>query len=192
MKPKIIVIEDEAILRMDLKEMLTDAGYDVIAEGDTGEKAIELAHQLQPDLMIMDIKMPKMDGLKASRIIAKQNKTPILMLTAFSQKEFVEDAKKANVLGYLVKPISEANLVPAVEIALSQAQQRVQYEEELLQRDKKMNARKQIERAKGVLMKVKKLNEQAAYEKMRNFSMKQQVSLERTANAILKKYANDM
>jgi two-component system, response regulator PdtaR len=192
LKPKIIVIEDEAILRMDLKEMLTDAGYDVIAEGDNGEKAIELAYRLQPDLMIMDIKMPKMDGLKASRIIAKQNKTPILMLTAFSQKEFVEDAKKANVLGYLVKPISEANLIPAVEIALSQAQQRVQYEDELLQKDKKMNARKQIERAKGVLMKVKKLNEQAAYEKMRNFSMKQQVSLERTANAILKKYANDM
>ncbi|MCM3733579.1 response regulator [Fictibacillus nanhaiensis] len=192
MKPKIIVIEDEAILRMDLKEMLTDAGYDVIAEGDNGEKAIELAYRLQPDLMIMDIKMPKMDGLKASRIIAKQNKTPILMLTAFSQKEFVEDAKKANVLGYLVKPISEANLIPAVEIALSQAQQRVQYEDELLQKDKKMNARKQIERAKGVLMKVKKLNEKAAYEKMRNFSMKQQVSLERTANAILKKYANDI
>jgi two-component system, response regulator PdtaR len=192
LKPKIIVIEDEAILRMDLKEMLTDAGYDVIAEGDNGEKAIELAYRLQPDLMIMDIKMPKMDGLKASRIIAKQSKTPILMLTAFSQKEFVEDAKKANVLGYLVKPISEANLIPAVEIALSQAQQRVQYEDELLQKDKKMNARKQIERAKGVLMKVKKLNEQAAYEKMRNFSMKQQVSLERTANAILKKYANDM
>ncbi|OOE14539.1 ANTAR domain-containing response regulator [Fictibacillus arsenicus] len=192
MKPKIIVIEDEAILRMDLKEMLTDAGYHVIAEGDNGEKAIELAHQLQPDLMIMDIKMPKMNGLKASQIIAKQSKTPILMLTAFSQKEFVEDAKKANVLGYLVKPVSETNLIPAVEIALSQAQQRVQYEEELLQRDKKMNARKQIERAKGVLMKVKKLNEQAAYEKMRNFSMKQQVSLERTANAILKKYANDM
>jgi two-component system, response regulator PdtaR len=192
LKPKIIVIEDEAILRMDLKEMLTDAGYDVIAEGDNGEKAIELAHQFKPDLMIMDIKMPKMDGLKASRIIAKQSKIPILMLTAFSQKEFVEDAKKANVLGYLVKPISEANLVPAVEIALSQAQQRVQFEDELLQKDKKMNARKQIERAKGVLMKVKKLNEQAAYEKMRNFSMKQQVSLERTANAILKKYANDM
>ncbi|RZT21429.1 ANTAR domain-containing response regulator [Fictibacillus sp. BK138] len=192
MKPKIIVIEDEAILRMDLKEMLTDADYDVIAEGDNGEKAIELAHQLQPDLMIMDIKMPKMDGLKASRIIAKQSKTPILMLTAFSQKEFVEDAKKANVLGYLVKPISEANLIPAVEIALSQAQQRVQYEDELLQKDKKMNARKQIERAKGVLMKVKKLNEQAAYEKMRKFSMKQQVSLERTAHAILKKYTNDM
>jgi two-component system, response regulator PdtaR len=192
LKPKIIVIEDEAILRMDLKEMLTDAGYDVIAEGDNGEKAIELAYRLQPDLMIMDIKMPKMDGLKASRIIAKQSKTPILMLTAFSQKEFVEDAKKANVLGYLVKPISEANLIPAVEIALSQAQQRVQYEDELLQKDKKMNARKQIESAKGVLMKVKKLNEQAAYEKMRNFSMKQQVSLERTANAILKKYANDM
>jgi two-component system, response regulator PdtaR len=192
LKPKIIVIEDEAILRMDLKEMLTDAGYDVIAEGDNGEKAIELAYRLQPDLMIMDIKMPKMDGLKASRIIANQSKTPILMLTAFSQKEFVEDAKKANVLGYLVKPISEANLIPAVEIALSQAQLRVQYEDELLQKDKKMNARKQIERAKGVLMKVKKLNEQAAYEKMRNFSMKQQVSLERTANAILKKYANDM
>jgi two-component system, response regulator PdtaR len=192
LKPKIIVIEDEAILRMDLKEMLTDAGYDVIAEGDNGEKAIELAYRLQPDLMIMDIKMPKMDGLKASRIIAKQNKTPILMLTAFSQKEFVEDAKKANVLGYLVKPISEASLIPAVEIALSQAQQRVQYEDELLQKDKKLNARKQIERAKGVLMKVKKLNEQAAYEKMRNFSMKQQVSLERTANAILKKYANDI
>ncbi|MCM3717801.1 ANTAR domain-containing response regulator [Fictibacillus phosphorivorans] len=192
MKPRIIVIEDEAILRMDLKEILTDAGYEVIAEGDNGEKAIELAYQLNPDLMIMDIKMPKMDGLKASKIIKKQSKTPILMLTAFSQKEFVEEAKEANVLGYLVKPISEANLIPAVEIALSQAEKRAQYEDELLQKEQKMNARKQIERAKGVLMKVMKLNEQAAYEKMRKFSMKQQVSLERTAHAILKKYANDM
>jgi response regulator NasT len=173
---------------MDVKAMLEDAGYDVIGEGDNGEKAIELAHKLEPDLIIMDIKMPKMNGLKASKIISRQTKTPILMVTAYSQRKFVDGAKEANVLGYLVKPISEANLIPAVEIALSQAKQRDRYEKELDHKDQKLKARKQIERAKGLLMKVKNINEQAAYEQMRKFSMNRQVSLERTAMAILKKY----
>src|SRR4051812_1471088 len=116
MKKRIIVVEDESIVRLDVSLMLKDAGYDVVAEAADGEKAIELAYSLKPDLMIMDIKMPKLNGLKASEIISNKFNIPILLLTAYSQKEYIEKAKKANILGYLVKPISEANLIPAVEI----------------------------------------------------------------------------
>ncbi len=188
MKPKIVLVEDEAILRLDLKGMLEDSGYDVIGEAGDGETAIELAHQLNPDLMIMDIKMPKMNGVKASKIITRTRNIPIIMLTAYSQEDFIEGAKKANVLGYLVKPISESNLIPAVEIALAQAKQMSHFQEELENRDNKLKARKRIERAKGILMKEKNFSEEIAYEKMRKISMNKQISLERTAIAILKKY----
>ncbi|WP_408009238.1 ANTAR domain-containing response regulator [Pseudalkalibacillus sp. A8] len=190
MKPKIVLVEDEAILRLDVKEMLEDAGYEVIGEAGDGEQAIELAHELDPDLVIMDIKMPKMNGVKASKIISQTRKIPILMLTAYSQKDFIEGAKEANVLGYLVKPISESNLIPAVEIALAQAKQMSRFEEEIDRRDRKLKARKRIERAKGILMKEKNLSEETAYEKMRKISMNKQISLERTAIAILKKYGD--
>ena len=116
---KIVIADNESIIRMDLKELLEEAGHDVVGEAADGLKAVELVRETRPDLVIMDIKMPKMDGIAAARIIANEKLAPVLLLTAFSQKEIVEKAKESGVLAYLVKPIKEANLFPAMEIALS-------------------------------------------------------------------------
>src|SRR5919205_911179 len=126
-----MIVEDESIVRLDLSMMLSDNGYEIVGEAGDGEKAVELAYSLKPDLIIMDIKMPKLNGLKASEIISNKFNIPILLLTAYSQKEYIEKAKKANILGYLVKPISEANLIPAVEIALMQAENANFYKEKV-------------------------------------------------------------
>lgn len=188
MKKRIIVVEDESIVRLDVSFMLKDAGYDVVAEAADGEKAVELAYSLKPDLIIMDIKMPKMNGLKASEIISNKFNIPILLLTAYSQKEYIEKAKKANILGYLVKPISEANLIPAVEIALKQAENTSHYKEQVDEINRELQNRKLIEKAKGILMKQLNLPEEAAYNRMRNISMNKQLSLEKVAKYIILKY----
>ena len=133
MSSRILIAEDQAILRMDLKEMLEEHGYQVVGEAADGEKAIELAYHLKPDLVIMDIKMPQLNGLKASQIISRSLNLPILILTAYSQKEFVEKAKESNIVGYIIKPISEVTLFPAVEIALAQAQRLRQYAKQIEQ-----------------------------------------------------------
>jgi AmiR/NasT family two-component response regulator len=185
MKPSIVIVEDESILRMDLKEMIEEAGYRVIGEAGDGEKAIELAHQLKPDLIIMDIKMPKLNGLKASEIISKSLQLPILLLTAYSQRDFVQKAKQANIVGYLVKPITEANLIPAIEIALAQAQRITKYKQDIGSLHKRLEVRKLVEKAKGVLMSQQNLSEESAYQTMRKKSMKKQVSMEQMAHTIL-------
>lgn len=185
MKSRILLVEDESILRMDVKEILEEAGYDVVGEAGDGEKAIELTYMLKPDLIIMDIKMSKMNGLKASKIISKSYRTPILFLTAYSQKDFVENAKQPNVMGYLVKPISENNLLPAVEIVLSQANYRNNRYEEIEALHQKLEGRKIIERAKGLLMKKNGLQEDEAYEKIRKWSMNKRDTMENISQEIL-------
>ncbi|MBM7645909.1 response regulator NasT [Scopulibacillus daqui] len=190
MGKQILVAEDESLVRMDLVLMLQDAGYEVIGEAGDGEKAIELAYQLKPDLIVMDIKMPKMNGLKASQIISKTFNIPILLLTAYSQKEFIDKAKQANIVGYLVKPVSEANLIPAVEIALNQGAKTSEYEKKIELANKKLLDRKTIEKAKGVLMTRFNLGEETAYNKMRQISMNKQMALEKVAKQILLKYGS--
>lgn len=188
MKKRIMVVEDESLVRLDVSYMLKDAGYEVIAEAADGEKAVELAFNLKPDLIIMDIKMPRLNGLKASEIISNKFNIPIILLTAYSQKEYIEKAKQANILGYLVKPISEANLIPAVEIALRQAENTNLYKQKVEEMNKELENRKLIEKAKGILMKQLNLPEETAYNKMRNISMKKQLPLEKVAKYILLKY----
>ncbi|MFF2177346.1 response regulator [Lysinibacillus sp. NPDC058147] len=121
MKKRILIAEDEPIIRLDLKMMLRTNGYEVVGEAGDGDRAIELAFKLKPDLVLMDIEMPKINGLKASEVIGRQLDIPVLLITAYSQKEFVEKSKQDNIMGYLVKPVSEASLIPAVMIALQQA-----------------------------------------------------------------------
>lgn len=188
MKKRIIVVEDESIVRLDVAMMLEDAGYEVIAQAGDGEKAVELAFSLKPDLIIMDIKMPKLNGLKASEIISKKMNTPILILTAYSQREYIDKAKQANIMGYLVKPITEANLIPAVEIALRQAENAQLYREQVETMNKQLMERKMVEKAKGIIMQKFNLPEDAAYRKMRKISMNKQVSLENVAKQIIVKY----
>lgn len=190
MKKQIMLVEDESIVRMDVAMMLKDAGYEVVGEAGDGEKAIELVHTLKPDLIIMDIKMPKLDGLKTSKIISNKFNIPILLLTAYSQKEFIDKAKQSNILGYLVKPISEANLIPAVEIALNQAENINTFKDKIENINEKLKNRKIVEKAKGILMKQLHLTEEGAYQKIQRISMNNQVSIEKVAKKILLKYEN--
>ncbi|WP_210366978.1 response regulator [Bacillus sp. REN3] len=188
MKKRIMVVEDESIVRLDVSLMLEDAGYNVVAQAGDGEKAVEKAFELEPDLIIMDIKMPKLNGLKASEIISNRTNTPILLLTAYSQKEFVAKAKEANILGYLVKPVTEASLIPAVEIAMKQAENANAFREKIIKLDKKLQGRKMIEKAKGILMTRLNVSEDKAFQKMRKISMDKQLPLERIARKIIHKY----
>jgi len=188
MKKRILVVEDESITRMDISMMLEDNDYEVVAQAGDGEKAVEHAFSLNPDLIIMDIKMPKLNGLKASEIISKKMNTPILILTAYSQREYIDKAKQANIMGYLVKPITEASLIPAVEIALRQAENARAYREQVENMNKQLAERKMVEKAKGIIMEKFNLPEDAAYKKIRKISMNKQVPLEKVAKQIILKY----
>ncbi|MBT2718889.1 ANTAR domain-containing response regulator [Bacillus sp. ISL-57] len=185
MDKRILVVEDESIVLLDITIMLKDAGFDVVGHARNGEKAIELAHALQPDLVLMDIKMPKMNGLKASDVISNTFQIPVLLLTAFSQREYIDEAKRANIVGYLVKPITEANLIPAVEIALLQAANTKKHQERNAQLDETLTNRKVIEKAKGIIMKRKNVTEEIAYNKLRRLSMDKQLSMETVARRII-------
>lgn len=183
---KILVVDDEPITRMDICEMLRDEGYNVVAEGKNGEEAIELTYKWKPDLIIMDVKMPKMDGIKASEIIRKSSGSAVLLLTAYSQKELVKRARSAGVCGYLVKPVSEEDLIPAVEIALGQQTSFKVLKQNIDDLKNKVEERKIIDKAKGMIMKHLSLAEAEAYEWMRSQSMKQRISMIQLSEQLLR------
>jgi AmiR/NasT family two-component response regulator len=185
MKPSIVLVDDDPIIRMDIREMLEVHGYLVVGEAKNGQEAIELAMKWKPDLVIMDVKMPLMNGIKAAQIIRKLQDSAVLMLTAYSQKEWVQDARKAGVTAYLVKPVAEENLLPAVEIALSQKEQMDSLKAAFSQLKQSIEDRKVIERAKGILMRDYVLDEEEAYRKMRRASMENHISLSKLAGYIL-------
>ncbi|GIO07554.1 ANTAR domain-containing response regulator [Brevibacillus reuszeri] len=184
-QPKIMVVDDEPIIRMDLREMLENEGYQVIAEAKNGEEAVSLAHRHKPDLIIMDVKMPVLNGIKASSIIRSFSDSSILLLTAYSQKELVQDARKAGVTAYLVKPVSEDDLIPAVEIALSQKEKVVSLKKDISDLKQKIEDRKSVEKAKGKLMSALSLEEDAAYKWLQQVSMQRRMPLVKLAEEIL-------
>ncbi|MFF2794139.1 ANTAR domain-containing response regulator [Lysinibacillus xylanilyticus] len=153
MKKRILIAEDEPIIRMDLKMLLRKNGFEVVGEAGDGDRAIELAFKLKPDLVLMDIEMPKLNGLKASEVIGRQLDIPVLLITAYSQKEFIEKSRQDNIMGYLVKPISEDSLIPAMMIALQQAKRTQTLKQSLQLTQAKIQKRKMIERTKGQLEK---------------------------------------
>lgn len=182
---KIMVVEDEAIVRLDLVETLKEAQYNVVAAVGNGEKAIEYTEKQQPDLIIMDIKMPKLDGLKASKIISKRHDIPILILTAYSQSEFVQEAKQSNIVGYIIKPISESQLLPAVEIAMAQSEQMRNLKQRVTESYEAIEQRKQVEKAKGLLMHRQNISEEAAYKKLRKLSMNHHTNIQQIAIKVI-------
>ncbi|WP_429795396.1 ANTAR domain-containing response regulator [Brevibacillus choshinensis] len=184
-QPKIMVVDDEPIIRMDLREMLENEGYLVVAEAKNGEEAVEQAHRHKPDLIIMDVKMPVLNGIKASGIIRSFSDSSILLLTAYSQKELVQDARKAGVTAYLVKPVSEDDLIPAVEIALSQKEKVVALKKDIHTLKQKIEDRKAVEKAKGKLMSSLSLEEEAAYKWLQQVSMQRRMPLAKLAEEIL-------
>lgn len=185
MSCKILLVDDEPIIRMDLREILEQEGYNVVAEAKNGEEAVELAYQCKPDLIIMDVKMPVMNGIKATDIIRKFSDASVLLLTAYSHKEVVQDACNSGVTAYLVKPVSEEDLIPAVEVALRQREKVSSLQRDLQQLQQKLEERKIIERAKGKIMSQQTLSEEEAYKWMQRQSMNQRVSLVKFAEDLL-------
>ena len=188
---RIIIADNESIIRMDLRELLMEAGHEVVAEAGDGRKAVEMARRHRPDLVIMDIKMPEMDGLAAARIISDEKIAPVLLLTAYSQREIVDKAKESGVLAYLVKPVKEENLFPAMEIALSRFREFMSMEQELEELKTSLEARKLLDRAKGVLMDVHGLTESEAYRRIQQYSMAKRKSIKEVAQAIVAAASRD-
>jgi two-component system, response regulator PdtaR len=181
----VIVADDESIIRMDLREMLTHLGYDVIGEAADGRTALELAEKLRPDLVILDIKMPDMDGIQAAERLADGHIAPTILLTAYSEQHLIERAKNAGVSGYLVKPFRESELTPVIELALARFQDMQNLEKEVEQLKSTLETRKLVERAKGILMEVHGLKESDAFSRMRRASMDNRKSMREVAEAIL-------
>ena len=183
---RLVIADNESLIRMDLREMLEEAGHEVVGEAIDGRKAVALTRSHKPDLVIMDIKMPQMDGIAAARKIAEEKLAPVLLLTAFSQPEIVEKAKDSGVLGYLVKPVQETSLFPAMEIALSRWQEMQGMEEELAGLRDTLEARKTLDRAKGILMAAHHLTESEAYRRIQQYAMMKRMTVKDVAEAVVR------
>ena len=180
-----IIADDESIIRMDLREMLTAMGYLVVGEAGDGVSAVNLAREVRPDLVIMDIKMPDLDGIAAAKVLTEERIAPVLLLTAFSQQELVEGAKEAGVVGYIVKPFRESELAPAIEIALAWFREFRSLEKETANLRDTLETRKLVERAKGILMDTQGLKEADAFRKIQKLSMNTRKSMREIAEAVL-------
>lgn len=180
-----IIADDESIIRMDLREMLTNLGYLVIGEAGDGRSAVNLARELRPDVVIMDIKMPDMDGIDAAKILTEERIAPTLLLTAYSQQELIERAKAAGVVGYIVKPFRESDLAPAIEVALARFAEFRALEKEVGDLKLALETRKLVDRAKGILMDTQKLTEAEAFRKIQKMSMNTRKPMKEVAEAII-------
>jgi response regulator NasT len=180
---RILVAEDEALIRLDLVEMLTEAGYEVVAQATNGVEAIALAKEFKPDLAILDVKMPELDGISAAQEIIEIS--PVLMLTAFSQRELVERARDAGVMAYVVKPFSINDLTPAIEIAMSRHLQMRSLREEVADLHERLETRKVIDRAKGILMAAMNLSEPEAFSWIQRAAMDRRISMKAVAEAVI-------
>ena len=180
-----VVVEDEALIRMDIVETLREGGYDVVGEGANGEEAVALAEQHKPDVIVMDVKMPVMDGITAAERIAKARLAPVVLLTAFSQTELVERARDAGAMAYVVKPFTPADLLPAVEIAASRYVEIKALEAEIVDITERMETRKKVERAKGLLMENMRLNEPESFRWIQKTSMDRRLTMKEVAEAVI-------
>jgi two-component system, response regulator PdtaR len=182
---RVLVAEDEALIRLDLVEMLREEGYQVVGEAGDGEEAIRLAGELRPDLVILDVKMPKVDGIEAASVIAGERIAPVVILTAFSQRELVERARDAGAMAYLVKPFAKRDLVPAVELAMSRFAELQALENEVASLTDRLETRKVIERAKGLLMSRQSLTEPEAFRWIQRTAMDRRTTMKAVAEAVV-------
>jgi response regulator NasT len=182
---RIVIAEDEAIIRLDLRETLEEEGYEVVADTGRGDTAIELVRQHQPDVAIFDIKMPGMDGLDAARVVSSEKICPVVMLTAFSQREVIEQARDAGALAYLVKPFQKTDLVPAIELAIGRFLEMRTLSGERDALDEQLELRKLLDRAKGLLIDQHSLTEQAAFDFIQKMAMSKRMRMRDVAVAVL-------
>lgn len=185
MSIRVVIAEDEAIIRLDLKETLEEEGYDVVGETGRGDKAVDLVRELRPDLAILDIKMPGMDGLEAARLISKDRICGVLVLTAFSQREVIEEARDAGALAYLVKPFQKSDLVPAIEVAIGRFREMQALNGEVEVLGEQLEARKAIDRAKGLLIDNYKMSETDAYGFIQRGAMNHRTTMKAVADMIV-------
>jgi len=182
---RIVIADDEPIIRLDLKKMLQDCGYDVVGEAGDGAKAIEVVRSLRPDVVILDIKMPEMDGIDAAKIITDEKLAPVLLLTAYSQLDLVSRAKEAGVYSYLVKPFKQTDLMPQIEVTVARWDAYIKIEEQANDLEDKLETRKSVDRAKGILMDQYGLKEQEAFRRIQVQSMNTRKSMREIAEAII-------
>ncbi len=182
---RVLVAEDEALIRLDLVEMLKEEGYQVVGEAGDGEEAVRLAEELRPDLVILDIKMPKKDGIEAASNIAGERVAPVVILTAFSQRDLVERARDAGAMAYLVKPFAKRDLIPAIELAVSRFTEVQALEAEVADLTERLEARKTIEKAKGLLMTKHSLSEPEAFRWLQRTAMDRRTTMKAVAKAVL-------
>ncbi len=184
-RTRLIIADDESLIRIDLREMLLNLDYLVVGEVGDGLSAVNLARELRPDVVIMDIKMPDMDGIEAAKILTEEHIAPVILLTAYSQKDLVERAKEAGVVGYMVKPFRESDLVPAIEVALARFQEFEAMHKEIDDLQLALETRKLVDRAKGILMDSQGLSEAEAFRKIQKMSMNTRKPMKEVAEAII-------
>ncbi len=181
----VVIAEDETLIRMDLAEMLTDEGYAVVGQAGDGAKAVELATELRPDLVILDVKMPVLDGIAAAEAIAEKRIAPVVILTAFSQRDLVERARDAGAMAYLVKPFTQSDLVPAIEMALSRFAEVAHLEAEVGDLTERLETRKALDRAKGILQEQLSLSEPEAFRWIQKTAMDLRLSMRQVADGVV-------
>jgi len=184
-KRRVVIAEDEALIRMDLAEMLGEEGYDVVGQAGDGETAVALAEELRPDLVILDVKMPVLDGIAAAERIAAQRIAPVVILTAFSQRDLVDRAREAGAMAYLVKPFSRTDLVPAIEMAASRFQETTLLEQEVADLTDRLETRKAIDRAKGILQERLSITEPDAFRWIQKTAMDLRLSMRQVAEGVV-------
>ena len=183
--PRVVIAEDEALIRLDLAEMLAEEGYDVVGQAGDGEQAVALATQLRPDLVVMDVKMPKLDGISAAAQIAHERIAPVVMLTAFSQRDLVERARQSGAMAYLVKPFTKSDLVPAIEMARSRFAEIAMLEREVGDLTEQLATRKAVERAKGLLQEALDLTEPEAFRWIQRTAMDLRLTMLQVAQGVV-------
>lgn len=188
---RVLVAEDETLIRLDIVETLAGAGFEIVGEASDGEEAVKLALELEPDLCVMDVKMPKLDGISAAEQILKEISTAVVMLTAFSQAELVERAVDAGAMAYVVKPFGPTDLIPAVEIALSRHTQIESLEDEIADLGERLETRKRVDRAKGLLMEKMEMTEPEAFRWIQKTSMDRRLSMREVADAVIDQVTED-
>ena len=184
-QPRVLVAEDEALIRFDLVELLNDEGYEVVGQAGDGEKAVELARELEPDLVVMDVKMPKMDGIAAAEIIASERIAPVVMLTAFSQRDLVEQAREAGAMAYVVKPFDASDVVPAIEIAMARFAEIRALDDEIEDLEERLASRKIVDQAKGLLQESLGLTEPEAFRWIQKTAMDLRKSMREVAEGVI-------
>src|SRR5699024_4144369 len=187
---RIVVAEDETIIRLDIVETLTGQGYEVVGEAGNGERAIELVEELKPDLVLMDISMPVMDGISATRYISERSLAPVVILTAFSQRDLIDQATEAGAMSYIVKPFSESDLVPAIELAKARIEQLVALEAEVSDLSARFETRKLVDQAKTLLMQRLEITEPEAFRWIQKTSMDRRLTMKDVAQTVIEQLGN--